>query len=194
MSEKLIKTILWTGGELPFREVCRFIDEGSGYRLEGTVVGELQGVIMDVRYDVHCTSNWHTREAAFEVRRQADVLYHKVHVDLNGRWTHNGKELPDMQGLVDVDLGITPSTNTLPIRRLALPVGGSAEVTAVWVKFPDLNIQPLVQRYTRLAERHYVYESAGGRFRADLEVDEHGLVTMYGNYWSVLTSYPRANA
>jgi hypothetical protein len=55
------------------------------------------------------------------------------------------------------------------------------------VKFPGLEIQPLPQRYTRTAENQYLYESAGGRFRAELEVDEFGLVKKYGEYWTAVT-------
>ena len=33
---------------------------------------------------------------------------------------------------------VTPATNTLPIRRLNLQIGGSKSVIAAWVKFPDL--------------------------------------------------------
>ena len=35
------------------------------------------------------------------------------------------------------------------------------------------------QRYTRLAERTYRFESLGGGFVRDIEVDEHGLVVTY---------------
>ncbi len=88
----------------------------------------------------------------------------------------------DLAGCIDVDLGITPSTNTLPIRRLNLQVGESADVTAAWVRFPELTVEPLAQRYTRLDERRYRYESTTG-FSAELEVDELGLVVRYGDIW-----------
>ena len=52
-----------------------------------------------------------------------------------------------------MDLSATPSTNTLPIRRLALDVGASREVRAAWIRFPSCEIAPLPQRYTRLADR-----------------------------------------
>jgi hypothetical protein len=38
--------------------------------------------------------------------------------------------------------------------------------------------------YRRLDERRYRYSSAGGRFVAELEIDEHGLVTTYGQIWA----------
>lgn len=95
-----------------------------------------------------------------------------------------------LDGLRDVDLGFTPATNTLPMRRLALEVGESAEVDAVWVRFPELEVARLPQRYTRLEGMRYRYESAGGAFLAELEVDANGLVIRYGKYRERLAALP----
>ena len=91
--------------------------------------------------------------------------------------------LKEFEGLVDVDLQVTPATNTLPIRRLQLGVGESAETDALWVRFPELALERLPQRYTRTGEFRYTYESRGGAFRAELEVDAQGLVVRYGDIW-----------
>ena len=92
-------------------------------------------------------------------------------------------EIPAVAGCLDVDLAFTPATNILPLRRLGLAVGESREMTAAWVRFPDLSVEPLAQRYTRLDERRVRYESRGGAFTADLEVDELGLVVSYPPLW-----------
>jgi len=92
-------------------------------------------------------------------------------------------EIPSVAGCLDVDLAFTPATNILPLRRLGLAVGESREMIAAWVRFPDLSIEPLAQRYTRLDERRVRYESRGGAFTAELEVDELGLVVRYPPLW-----------
>jgi uncharacterized protein len=92
-------------------------------------------------------------------------------------------EVPAVAGCLDVDLAFTPATNILPLRRLALAVGESREMTAAWVRFPDLSVEPLPQRYTRLDERRVRYESRGGAFTAELEVDELDLVVRYPPLW-----------
>ena len=102
----------------------------------------------------------------------------------DGLWWVEGRPEATLRECVDVDLGWTPSTNTLPIRRLNLAVGESRAVTAAWVRFPELTVERLPQEYRRLDERRYRYSSAGGRFVAELEVDEHGLVTTYGQIWT----------
>ncbi|HEV3077650.1 MAG TPA: putative glycolipid-binding domain-containing protein [Thermoanaerobaculia bacterium] len=92
-------------------------------------------------------------------------------------------EIPAVAGCLDVDLAFTPATNILPLRRLRLAVGESREMTAAWVRFPELSVEPLAQRYTRLDERRVRYESRGGAFTAELEVDELGLVVSYPPLW-----------
>lgn len=97
--------------------------------------------------------------------------------DSASAWIVNDGAVPALQGCIDVDLGFSPSTNLLPIRRLNLAIGASDAVRAAWVRFPELTVDVLEQRYTRLAESTYLYESAGGNFRRELTVNEHGFVT-----------------
>ena len=54
------------------------------------------------------------------------------------------KALSAVADFVDVDLGVTPVTNTITVRRLDLEIGKRERVTAVWAEFPELAIQPLV--------------------------------------------------
>ena len=76
-------------------------------------------------------------------------------------------------------------TNTLPIRRLNLVVGGEAQVRAAWLKFPSFRLEPLEQVYRRVQSSKYQYQTARGDFVTDLEVDRAGLVINYPNFWQV---------
>ena len=103
-------------------------------------------------------------------------------MESRGVWRSSGQELRYIHGCDDVDLAVTPATNTLPIRRLNLQVGSSASIIAAWVKFPDLTVQPLSQRYTRLDQNTYRYASNTG-FSAEVVVDDLGLVITYPGGW-----------
>ena len=91
-------------------------------------------------------------------------------------------DLPALDGCVDADLGFTPSTNTLPIRRLGLAIGEEAKVSAAWLRYPGLTLERLEQTYRRTGELTWQYTSATG-FTGALEVDEHGLVRTYEGGW-----------
>jgi hypothetical protein len=116
-----------------------------------------------------------------------DVRRLNLTVESHGKWRRSGQELPVLRDCTDVDLEVTPATNTLPIRRLALPIGKGQDVTAAWVRFPDLEIEVLPQRYIRLNQNRYHYETTTG-FAAEIQVDEMGLVTAYPGGWERLAS------
>jgi hypothetical protein len=64
-------------------------------------------------------------------------------------------------------------------------VGQELEVHAAWLRFPSFKLEPLAQLYRRIDERTYRYESNGGSFVTDLNVNEAGFVTKYPNLWEI---------
>jgi hypothetical protein len=95
----------------------------------------------------------------------------------------NGSKLWEVTGCDDVDFEFSPSTNTLPIRRLNLGVGESTAVRAAWLRFPSLALEPFEQTYTRTGETTYRFESGDGRFTRDLTVNDAGFVLDYPGLW-----------
>jgi hypothetical protein len=141
----------------------------------------------EVRYEIVCDAQFRTRSVQITLRDFRGERRVEIATE-NGRWYANGGELPSVEGAIDIDLGWSPSTNTLPIRRLGLGVGeSSGEFTAAWVRFPELTLEPLPQEYRRLSEREYLYLSRGGAFQAKLLVDDHGLAVEYEGFWQRVT-------
>jgi uncharacterized protein len=106
-----------------------------------------------------------------------------VSVDAQRRWRANGASAPTSKGCIDIDLGFSPSTNLLPIRRLALAIGEEAAVTAAWLPSPSLVFERLPQVYRREGDGTYRYASSGGAFVRRLEVNSAGFVTSYPGLW-----------
>jgi len=197
-----VRTVLWQGIQSPGSEWCTLEREPEGWRFRGIVLVEVATVPVLVQYAVALASDWSTRAVEI-VMRSGDASEPReltLTVAPDQRWQITRVPSPnpampqdDLQallGLVDVDLGFSPVTNTLPIRRLNPAIGEAVAVTAAWVRFPELTIEPLPQRYIRLAERRYRYESAGGAFVAEIEVDDLGLVTAYEGGWQRIAASP----
>ena len=89
----------------------------------------------------------------------------EIAVDASARWTVNGIPSPGVYGCLDVDLSFTPATNLLAIRRTSLAIGARADVRAAWLRFPELALEPLYQRYERLAESRYGTSAGAARSR-----------------------------
>jgi hypothetical protein len=104
----------------------------------------------------------------------------------DGQWLVNDMARPDLAGASDVDIGASPSTNALPIRRFRLAVGHSQDLLAAWVQFPSLTVGPAHQRYTRLSEHRYRYESLHSGYQAEITVQNDGIVVQYDNIWRLL--------
>jgi hypothetical protein len=177
-------TALWRRRDLPGHESCRVIALEDGWRIAGTAVflHERQACRLD--YTIDCDATWRTLAAkvsGWVGKRDVEV---EVLREASGEWRLDGRDCPEVAGCVDIDLNFSPFTNTLPIRRLALKVGEAAPVRAAWLRFPSFALEPLEQSYERLDKNLYRYESAGGRFVASVGVDDHGLVTDYGEIWA----------
>jgi len=176
------RAVLWRRHEPMGTESFLLSSDEGGWHLEGQVVGILDHKPAHVRYRIACDPAWRTLAAEISLDRVGAQRELHVTVRDGGSWWLEGQEDPRLRGCTDIDLEVSPSTNTIPIRRLNLTVGGEADVTAAWVRFPGLTVEPLHQRYTRTAANRYRY--ASGNFATDIDVDELGLVTRYEGGWS----------
>ncbi|WP_175748611.1 putative glycolipid-binding domain-containing protein [Burkholderia pyrrocinia] len=161
-------------------EWCRLAETRTGIDLSGSVSGAIDGAPFRIDYAIACGADWLTRSA--RVTRWLGTLPPQQ-LDLaceEGRWTIDGVDAPLLAGATDIDLGFSPSTNTLPIRRLALAVGDAAAIHTAWLRFPDFAIVRGEQRYTHTAPHVYRYES--GTYAADIAIDEAGLVIDYDEW------------
>jgi uncharacterized protein len=176
----LLSTRVWSGGELPLMELTSLWTTSHGPVLTGQVTG-VQELPFTARYRVECDAAWYTRSVWISLECPPVVRELHIAVSLAQEWTVNGERDTGLDGLFDVDIQVTPSTNTLPIRRLGMASGKRYDVTPAWVQVPSLVIAPLLQQYICVDKHHLRY--GAGDFRADLEVDEHGLIERYGNFW-----------
>jgi hypothetical protein len=166
--------------EVETDEVCTLTLRDNGYSLVGTVLGAEGSLPVRIEYQVlvdraGVTTAAHVRDLrGFETRTVA------LERSAKGAWTVDGAAARALKGCTDIDLGCSPSTNTLPIRRLRLAIGASQTIQAAWVRFPELTVVKADQTYARLDEFTYRYSS--GTFEAELTVDDDGLVTAYAEW------------
>jgi uncharacterized protein len=132
-------------------------------------------------YRLAWEDSWRLREAELAVATERASRSLRLQTDGRGRWRHgDGRPISELDGCVDIDIWPTPFTNSFPIRREPMAVGARREFRMAWIFAPDLTIRPQPQAYTRLADRLYRFENLDGSgFRADLPVDEDGIVLDY---------------
>lgn len=180
-----VRSLVWRSLDEPGLEYFTLRELSKGRQLEGIVIRLLKGAPLQASYKIACDTEWKTRFVDISVKSQDRRRGLQLTVDSHQRWWNGEKELTSLRGCHDVDLTITPSTNTLAIRRLKLRMGESEEVAAAWVRFPTLSVQLLPQRYTHLADGKYRYESRKGAFSVEFEVDTLGFVGDYPGFWKL---------
>jgi hypothetical protein len=152
--------------------------EGAdGIVADAVVVGDEEGVRFGALFRIACDSAWRVRRVEVETVGGPAVL---LTADGAGHWRDGtGAARPELDGAIDVDLPMTPFTNTLPIRRAPLAIGESKRFRMAYI--PADTLEPFAdeQIYTRLSEHVYRFEEADGSFAADITVDDDGFVVDY---------------
>lgn len=150
---------------------------------DGIVIGVEENVPFRIRYTICCDLKWHVRRV---IVQSLDENEHTIRFvsDGSGDWTNeSGNPVPELKGCIDVDITATPFTNTLPIRRLNLSSGESAEIKVVYFTIPEMQVSVVPQRYTCVetgsAGGKYKFESLDDGFTAVITVDADGFVEDY---------------
>jgi len=177
------------------------LNDRSGLHARG-VSCSAEPVPWSCRYELYTDDTWAT--ARFEVTAEGAGFLRTVRLErAAGRWRVTASEQGDLDatlvaagraragmpgtedpsslaGALDVDLGYSPLTNTLPVRRLRLTEsqpGTSHVVDVAWVLLPGLEVLSSRQTYTALGDGRVRF--ASGSFTAELLIDANGYVTRY---------------
>lgn len=184
--------VIWRRLDVPGREEARVTKTETGWHLTGQVTVEEARFVARLRYVIDCDPAWRTRSAVIDGEAGGAAVRFELTADGTGNWTLDGKPMDALNGALDMDLGFTPATNTLPIRRLGPGIGDTAPVCSAWLRFPELRLESLDQTYTRETERSYRYRALvdGDPFEARLDVDAFGRVIRYEGLWEAEFTMP----
>jgi hypothetical protein len=167
----------WDSDLLDSTEQFTLHSHQDGYRFAGNTLIRHEGIRVEIVYVVEARPDWSTRSARIGIPALATLF--EVEVSPQGRWVIDGEHRADLDGAVDIDLGWTPATNTLPIRRLSVETGVPVATRVGWLKWSELVFMKAEQSYARHGVGRWTY--ASGNFSAGLVVDELGVVIDYGD-------------
>jgi len=171
--------ILWTGRECYSLENCLVETRATGSTISSTIVGCYEEKIYKVVYRIVTNQNWETVYLEINCQHNSKIQVIKFEGDGKGNWMNNGKQANKFKGCIDVDIPLTPFTNTLPIRRLGLSQGQAQEIRVIYFNLLEQEIKMVRQRYTCLSNDEFHYENVPNDFEATIQVDESGLVIDY---------------
>lgn len=171
--------LLWTGREYYSLENCLATIADDGLEITSTIIGLYREKMYQVDYRIKTNKNGATIFAGIHSRHNNQMQRIRLEGDGQGRWMYNGRRADNFDGCLDVDIPLTPFTNTLPIRRLQLNEGQSQQIRIIYCDILQQQIKSVSQKYTRLADEQYRYQNVPNDFEATIKVDEFGLVIDY---------------
>lgn len=132
-------------------------------------------------YRLAWDESWRLRDAELFLTTERSNGSLRLQTDGLGHWQDgNDRAIDALDGCMDIDIWPTPFTNSFPILREPMAIGERRQFLMAWVFAPDLTVHPQPQAYTRLADQLYLFENLdGSAFRAELSVDEDGIVLDY---------------
>jgi hypothetical protein len=180
---RTLASILWRRLDLEGHDACRLCESDEGRRLGGQALFVQDGKPCGIAYEVTCDGGWHARSARVNGFLGTQELHYAIERLADGGWTLNGERQAAVAGLIDVDLGFTPATNLLALRRFGLEAGMATPAPAAYLTFPELKLMRLEQTYRRLDEARYAYAAPMFGYDEILEVSPDGFVIDYPGLW-----------
>ncbi|MCV0397378.1 MAG: putative glycolipid-binding domain-containing protein [Rhizobiaceae bacterium] len=180
---EIVAAVLWRRLDTEGHDACALQRVAEGWRLDGQAVFDHDGKTCRLSYSVECDDGWRTRGATVH----GAVGLDRVTLDIgpgSGEWLLNGEPQPAARGCVDLDLGFTPATNLVAIRRLAPKQDEDTPAPAAYLAFPELRLERLEQIYRRKGPSTLGYSAPAYDYEDVLEVDRHGFVTQYPGLWT----------
>ena len=184
--------LLWRRSEYNSLENCLVDVTGDGSEIQSVIIGDDGGKIYKVAYRIKTNQNWETSFCEVKSQHTNRQEHFVFESNENRRWTKNGKVADEYEGCIDVDIALTPFTNTLAINRLKLALNEEQIIRVIYFDLLEFQIKPVRQKYRRLLDKEYHFENVPNDFEARITVDDSGFVTDYPSLF-VLNTIMRSN-
>ena len=168
----------WRKLDHPGHDSRRLFKLPDGWNLLGAAVFFGGRRPCHFHYEVATDAMWRTRRARVTGYLGNKALDLRISASKKG-WKVDGKQVKSVAGCIDLDLGFTPDTNLIAIRRLSLKVGERAEAPAAYLQFPEMRMVKLPQIYHRIGRTEYKYEAPTIGYTGKLTISVTGAVIDY---------------
>ena len=151
----------------------------AGFVVNSQLTGSFENTIMRIDYQLQLDHHWNTLSVIANSRHAEHTNAISFTGDGLGNWKFNGKPVPEFDGCIDVDISVTPFTNSLPVNRLKLNISEHRQIKVLYINLPKEELHVMEQRYTRLSQFDYLYQNVQSNFEAKISIDNNGLVINY---------------
>lgn len=171
--------IKWKGSAYSSFETCTLIINGNFIEARADITGIYRNNKYSVHYCIKSGKNWLPYFCEVSGSIQSNTFLIAVEKTKDGSWLRNFVEQENLRDCTDIDISITPFTNTFPVNRLKHLEENTMKIDVVYIDIMEQTVKPSIQQYTRISDHQYKFENIPNDFEATITVDDDGLVTQY---------------
>jgi hypothetical protein len=171
-------TVVWEGLEWKSMECMNWKEEDKEPVITGHITGLTDNTPFGIHYMIELDTKWQTQHFLISDLNNPDNVI-ELYSDGKGKWFDRDEVVSPLDGCIDIDITLTPFTNTLPLRRLNLAEGKRTLIEVVYIQLPEFTFEKCQQYYTNLGNNRYLFEHVSTDFKAELQVDKNFMVMDY---------------
>jgi len=120
-------------------EVLKFNIAKGGFQVNSVVSGILNNKPILIEYHINIDPKWKVKKIRVLSLLTSEKLVLKS--GDNERWyDEKNNEIPELKGCIDIDISLSPFTNTLPIKRLGDSLIERSKITILYINNNKLEI------------------------------------------------------
>src|SRR5215217_5571546 len=162
--------IIWKSGHYHSQEHCVLSQAADGNTITATINGHFEKKIYEVSYTIRTNEAWEVISVVITSSVNAHITRWQLKRERE-QWLQNGEVLENAAAAIDIDISLTPFTNTLPIRRLQLQPGQQQVIQVIYFDILQEEVKTVKQIYTCLSAASYRYEDFDKNFQALLRTN-----------------------
>lgn len=146
--------------------------------ISSVLTGALDTLHYTAEYLLKLSHRWQVNQ--FEISYVLNGISHSVSgAHTPDEWIINRQVKPEFKKCVDIDITLTPFTNSLPINRLRMNQDEPHQLEVLYINVLENRMYPVRQQYTKKSETTYNFQNIPNDFEADIIVDNQGFVVHY---------------
>lgn len=175
--------VVWNNEELYGCEYLTMRSTNEKYVVQSTVIyiEDTNENAHTVDYSVELDEHWITKRVSINVDDNNTL---DLYTNGEGSWFNRNRELIDsLNGAIDIDISVTPFSNSLPINRMSWTINQIEDFNMVYISVPSLEIKKVPQSYQYIGKEDDVryFKYCCYDYETIVSVDLNGLVIDYPN-------------
>jgi hypothetical protein len=179
---QLVSSMLWRRLDLPGHDACRLWQQANGWHLQGSAVFRHHNGPAHVCYAVRCDPRWRTVSGRIHGFIGQISLDYRI-IRRASLWRLNGIPVAGLGHLLDLDLGFTPATNLLQLRRVRIEVNEIVSLPVAWFDPDSGTLTELPRIYEHRRQDAFWYKAPGAGYEGLLELAPNGFIRRYPGLW-----------